>query len=652
MEAYERYDKGGLLHDRYLKVADISEGLYGLVSLAKDTAHGDRLVAVKYIYPLNYKKSLNSTGRATSLPAKLRLNQPEDTRKLIMTALYEETNKEIRIHKILEGHPNVPELLNHFDSCLVLEYCARGDLYEAMQNDMGPSTSHEIKEVFGQILGALAFCHNQLVYHRDLKPENILIGEDWGIKICDWGLATTQRRVTDKNEFDIGLERYMAPELFDAELEYYDAAKIDLWSLGVILVTLVFHKNPFQVANYADKRFLQFSTNREALFDFFSTMSAEMFSALRFCLNLDPANRDLDSLQLELERLRFFTIDEEYWAEHSDEEEEEDDEVRAIDANDESEDDMFKFEQRDPLQKKAKKRVTLDLPESDREPEALPPVKETKFYEPPRDREGRTDSMPHNRRAEALLSPGPIPIGGGKMIRNTRKPFGVALYNKNVRTMLGQGHAHTQSNGGRFRREDWFTPRSVVNHYMDKYGEQRERENRPKRKWNKKKRHWTRATWGKDGAQGAQGPWPRNGHDKRRPSRKRRGPELLASPPLPATIGNGTGNGKLGKYVPPCLRLPNPRSADTLTTEIEQMSLNDGVFAWDEELLREGTGGPVRLAKGHNGKYVPPFRRGSHSEAILQKKDKRRSVQPLDEASHSAPRDNWLLHKEWRGFSD
>lgn len=213
-----------------------------------------------------------------------------------------------------------------FDSCLVLEYCSRGDLYEAIQNNKGPSTSQDIKDVFLQILNALNFCHSHQVYHRDLKPENILVADDWSIKLCDWGLATTTKIISNKDEFDIGSERYMAPELFDAEIESYDASKIDLWSIGIILLTLVFHKNPFQVANYSDKRFAQFVNNREALFDIFSTMSGDMFSVLRYCLNIDPQNRDLESLKSEVEKLKYFTMDEEYWGSDYEEEEEVEDE--------------------------------------------------------------------------------------------------------------------------------------------------------------------------------------------------------------------------------------------------------------------------------------------------------------------------------------
>ncbi|SGZ47175.1 CIC11C00000002008 [Sungouiella intermedia] len=529
MEAYERYNRGQLLNDRYLKVEDISEGSYGLVSLAKDTKNENTLVAVKYIYPVDYKRAQHykelskKTGRATSSPAKLRSNVENvvSDKSGALSGMCDDSSREIRIHKILGIHPNITNLVDYFGSCLVLEYCPRGDLYEAIQSDFGPSTSQDIKDVFLQILNALTYCHLKLVFHRDLKPENILIADDWLIKVCDWGLATTQQKVTNRSEFDIGSERYMAPELFDDDLTYYDASKVDLWSVGIILLTLVFRKNPFQVANYTDKRFLQFSANREALFDFFSAMSGELFSALRYSLNIDPSNRDLASLQHEIEKLRFFTMDEEYWAEHSDNgeeedlgyeaEEEEEDRGRVNKKDVDSEDEMFKFD------KEKEADAPQDTPATETEhPPSVLSVQSKKALQFAKHinidvtdsdattaasaRDDDKEDMPYNRRADALLSPitgaRPIPISGNNRIRNTRKPFGVASYNKN----LGRSNQNVGGSfGARFRREDFFTPRSVVGHYMDKYGEQREQKEQrteKRRKWNRGRK---RQSWKKKG---------------------------------------------------------------------------------------------------------------------------------------------------------
>lgn len=509
MDEYEKYDNGDLLRSRYEKVADISKGSYGLVSLAKDKKLNDKLVAVKFIYPLDYntenKCHEKESGRASSSPARYRsvVNAETQRKNSILKALYEEAAKEISIHKILGVHPNVTSLYDHFDSCLVLEYCSRGDLYEAIQSGDGPTTSQDIKDAFLQVLNALEYCHSKNVFHRDLKPENILIGEDWSIKLCDWGLATTTRKITNRNEFDIGSERYMAPELFDESIDHYDASKIDLWSIGIILLTLVFHKNPFQVANYSDKRFIQFASNREALFDIFSTMSGEMFSVTRYCLNIDPDNRDLENLQNELTALKYFTIDEEYWgSDYEDEDLEEadidEDDVDEAEYFDNDVDDYYGHEE-------PKKSVSVSLSPTKSIPSITTTDVENKSImclKPEADSTTGSDTvnsratelkdatmhesnMPHNHRADALLSSNtnmkPIPISDGnvKFIRNTRKPFNVASYNQSaISSHHKVNNTYSSYNNGngfnnRFNREDFFTPKSVFNHYMDKYGEQK-----------------------------------------------------------------------------------------------------------------------------------------------------------------------------------
>lgn len=487
LEEYNRYNSGLLLRNRYLKVADISEGSYGLVTVAKDTKSNDALVAIKCIYPLDYKKNKrnNDDSRPSSSPAKLRLSNDEELKKKDSgwKSLFEEASKEINIHKVLGLHSHITELYDSFDTCLVLEYCSRGDLYEAIQQGSGPTLSQDIKDVFSQILGALDYCHGLGVYHRDLKPENILISEDWSIKICDWGLATTNRYISNKSEFDIGSERYMAPELFDKNLESYDAAKIDLWSAGIILLTLVFRKNPFRVANYSDKCFVQFAHNRDALFDIFSTMTGDMFSVTRYCLNIDPANRDLKSLMKELDLVKYFTYDEEFWAsDYEDEYENEDDFSNEEFVGDneffENEEEPKNADPKDTQIEKLSTKSSSDEREDIREGIVLPASENNYAHNHRADalKEALLDTdMPHNHRADALLTEGvrPIPIDENKnyrFIRNTRKPFHVASFNHSSSKMHGISFSHNEQ---KFNREDYFTPKSVFKHYMDKYGDRK-----------------------------------------------------------------------------------------------------------------------------------------------------------------------------------
>ncbi|KAI5958075.1 KSP2 [Candida theae] len=480
MEQFEEYDKGKLLRDRYIKVSDISEGSYGLVSVAKDVKRSDLLVAVKFIYPVDYKKGYfkdQTKSRPSSSPARLKSPKPGSPNKhdknTIFNSLLNEAQKEIKIHKILGEHPNISQLYGHFDSCLVLEFCSRGDLYEAIHNGNGPVTTQDIKDVFQQILNAVGYCHSKGVYHRDLKPENILIAEDWSIKLCDWGLATTTKIVSNKDEFDVGSERYMAPELFDNEVESYDASMIDIWSVGVILLTLVFHKNPFQVANYSDKRFLQFASNREALFDIFSTMSGDLFSVLRFCLTIDPTNRDLDSVSKELDALRFFTIDDEFEYEYDynegDDEQDEGEDVEEHGSEEADLDDEY-LSYRNEDGDKSQSHSGVTESKANEFNDGATSAERSKHIASPLSRY----EIPHNHRADALLSTNtkakPIPINTHdfKFIRNTRKPLTVASFNQNAQMNRG-----VNSRLGNFNREDYFTPKSVFKHYMDKYGDKK-----------------------------------------------------------------------------------------------------------------------------------------------------------------------------------
>lgn len=676
MDEYEKYDNGDLLRNRYKKVADISKGSYGLVSLANDSKANDKLVAVKFIYPLDYQtetdKKEAESGRASSSPARYRsvVNSDTERKQSILKALYEEAAKEISIHKILGVHTNITTLYDHFDSCLILEYCSRGDLYEAIQSGDGPTTSQDIKDAFHQILNALEYCHSHNVFHRDLKPENILIGEDWTIKLCDWGLATTTRKITNKNEFDIGSERYMAPELFDQSIEFYDASKIDLWSVGIILLTLVFHKNPFQVANYSDKRFIQFASNREALFDIFSTMSGEMFSVTRYCLNIDPSNRDLQNLRNELNALKYFTIDEEYWASDYEDEDLEEADIDEDEADDDEyfEEDEGEFYSQDQPKKNGSVSVSVSPTKStssenntdiDSKSTCLKPETDSTTESDtfnPRANELKEPSfnehvMPHNHRADALLSSNtnmkPIPISDGnvKYIRNNRKPFNVASYNQSAisshhKSNYGYG-SYSNNNGSntRFNREDFFTPKSVFNHYMDKYGEQRsnnggkyqhphyqkrfnnhsdwKRNSNKRRTWkknykgNNQKQNKARNSFYNGSGNNENDGYNHYHHngDKKKPnlfytSKSRKGnSDTFANSyhsygHLHNTL-NSVNSSTSGKYIPPYLRSPHyMKSPDIgpLTEEIDNFDLNHD----DDEVFHLDTDFEINSSRNNN----------------------------------------------------
>src|SRR3990170_4630988 len=82
-------------------------------------------------------------------------------------------------------HPNIVRYYDHVEQedtvYLVMEYCAGGNLFEAVEK-AGHIDEDQAKRWGAQLLGALEYCHGNLVAHRDLKLENILLDADNNIK--------------------------------------------------------------------------------------------------------------------------------------------------------------------------------------------------------------------------------------------------------------------------------------------------------------------------------------------------------------------------------------------------------------------------------------------------------------------------------------
>ncbi|KAJ3192487.1 hypothetical protein HK101_006403 [Irineochytrium annulatum] len=220
--------------------------------------------------------------------------------------------QEAAIMRQLADHTNIVGLIATVedDDCLylIMEYCEL-DLYEAI-TQQGGFPEDVVKEVFGQIADAVQYCHSKGYYHRDLKPENCLISTaDYKIKLADFGLATTD---TWSTEMGCGSVRYMAPECFEAGHNSTDPAIVgpytltgpdgqpvvgyapaanDVWALGVILLNLLFGKNPWFEAFPTDAIFSAFSGQNPNVLRQQFDLSPHFDSVLRRAFDLDPRRR-------------------------------------------------------------------------------------------------------------------------------------------------------------------------------------------------------------------------------------------------------------------------------------------------------------------------------------------------------------------------
>lgn len=283
----DEFTTGIVLDGRYETISPLNHGSFGMVFKARDLLTGD-IVAIKC---LTKKTAVDEAGYDTAIDDK---------------------SEELVLHHRLGRHPNIVSLLHSFETeahmYLVLEFCQQGDLYEAIRVDQGPLETEHVRRFMMQLVDAVAYCHSKGVYHRDIKPENIFLSKDGSMKLGDFGLATTDKWTF---ETSVGSDRYMSPEQYDSAGAGYSPAQADIWAIGICLLNILFSRNPFNTPTEADPLFLDFSRDKQSLFDVFPSMSQDTYEVIVECMNLDPSKRSLIGARRALNRVVSFTTLEE-----------------------------------------------------------------------------------------------------------------------------------------------------------------------------------------------------------------------------------------------------------------------------------------------------------------------------------------------------
>ncbi|CAI0475925.1 unnamed protein product [Linum tenue] len=186
-------------------------------------------------------------------------------------------------------HPNIVHLFEVMATkakiYFVMEYVRGGELFNKVAK--GRLKEDAARRYFQQLISAVAFCHARGVFHRDLKPENLLLDENGSLKVSDFGLSAVADQIRQDGLFHTfcGTPAYVAPEVLARR--GYDAAKVDIWSCGVILFVLMAGYLPFHDQNIM----LMYKKIYKGEFRCPKWFSPELSKLLTKLLDTNPATR-------------------------------------------------------------------------------------------------------------------------------------------------------------------------------------------------------------------------------------------------------------------------------------------------------------------------------------------------------------------------
>ncbi|KAL9066934.1 MAG: hypothetical protein Q9157_006983, partial [Trypethelium eluteriae] len=215
-------------------------------------------------------------------------------------------------------HPNIVQYVNYHDVnnhlYIIMEFVPCGDLQGYLQ-DHGELTEDQGQVMSRQVLGALAYLHDQKITHRDIKPDNILLSREdpFEVKLSDFGLSKVVHNNDTFLKTFCGTLLYCAPEVFphysnhatvmdrkrrrgarpQAEAHSYSQS-VDTWSYAAVLWFSLCNQPPFE--GVADQTGLaMFNKIMETRLDIsplkFKGISDAGIDLLVKMLNTDPSQR-------------------------------------------------------------------------------------------------------------------------------------------------------------------------------------------------------------------------------------------------------------------------------------------------------------------------------------------------------------------------
>lgn len=210
------------------------------------------------------------------------------------------TDPTLRTRVIREGealrqldHPNIVKLLDTFEALgvyhLVLEYIDGGSLSKMIEG-YGALPYNRALGIAVEVVDALARAHHLRIIHRDLKPSNILVMSSGTPKLTDFGTALlkNRERLTAGDTMPGGTVEWAPPEVLSGGSA---DERSDIWSLGLVLYTMLSGRHPFQSERLTETLSNIFSSEPVPLTTLRNDIPDAMDDLIRKMLSKEPQRR-------------------------------------------------------------------------------------------------------------------------------------------------------------------------------------------------------------------------------------------------------------------------------------------------------------------------------------------------------------------------
>jgi serine/threonine protein kinase len=188
-------------------------------------------------------------------------------------------------------HPNIVTIFDFGEDeglpFLAMEF-VEGDSLDQLLKKTGRLPVERCVFIMKQVLGALAFIHDNGVIHRDIKPANIMVAANDQVKLADFSIAHVDlSKLTIVGDV-LGTPAYMAPEqLAGAPVDH----SIDLFASGVMLFEMLTGAKPFRGRSITEMMSQMRTRGPEELSIHAPEAPATLQQVLNTALAFDPDKR-------------------------------------------------------------------------------------------------------------------------------------------------------------------------------------------------------------------------------------------------------------------------------------------------------------------------------------------------------------------------